>query len=128
MIEGSVVLLVLGGLAVGAFSAGFGVGGGTIMVPLLVLAFGETQHTAEGVSLVVIVPVAVVGVVSLARHGLVHFRIALLLGAAGSLGAIVGAVAALTVEGQLLARIFGGFLVYAGVRLVLRRSDGPAEA
>ncbi len=68
---GLVLVVVLAGFAVGYFSAMFGVGGGVIMVPFMVLVVGLTQHAAEGTSLLVIIPTAIAGVDVHLRKGFV---------------------------------------------------------
>jgi uncharacterized protein len=116
MSVGLALVIVIAGVGVGAMSAFFGVGGGLLMVPLLVLVLGETQHIAEGTSLAVIVPTAIAGVVAHNRNDLVSFRSAAWLGAGGVLGAVLGARIALGTSGDTL-RLFFGFLVIAvGIR------------
>jgi uncharacterized protein len=84
------ILTCLGiGLAAGLLSGLFGVGGGTVIVPLLVLSLGFDQRLAAGTSLAAIVPTATVGVISYALHGSVAWIPALILAA----GAVVGAQA-----------------------------------
>jgi uncharacterized membrane protein YfcA len=75
------------GLAAGLLSGLFGVGGGTVIVPLLVLVLKFDQRFAAGTSLAAIVPTATVGVISYALTGSVAWLVALILAA----GAIVGA-------------------------------------
>ena len=75
------------GLLAGLLSGLFGVGGGTVIVPLLVLALKFDQRLAAGTSLAAIVPTATVGVISYAVHGSVAWIPALLL----ALGAVFGA-------------------------------------
>ena len=111
-----IVLTVVAGLAVGILSAFFGVGGGLLMVPYMVLVLGESQHVAEGTSLLVIVPTAVAGVIAHNRRGLVSIRSALWLGAGGVLGAIVGARFALGTSGDTLRLLFGVLVILVGIR------------
>src|SRR5690606_5469721 len=68
----------------------FGVGGGTVIVPLLVLLLRFDQRLAAGTSLAAIVPTAAVGVVSYASHGAVAWVPALILAAAAVIGAQLG--------------------------------------
>ncbi|HVM19863.1 MAG TPA: sulfite exporter TauE/SafE family protein, partial [Egibacteraceae bacterium] len=107
----AVVGYVLLGLAAGALSATMGVGGGVIMVPAMVLLFGFTQHTAEGTSLLIIVPTALVGAVRHTRHGYTDWRLGALLGVAGIGGAWGGAALALGMDAELLQRLFAAFLL-----------------
>lgn len=110
--------LVAVGILVGAFSALFGVGGGVIMVPFIVLMLDETQHLAEGTSLLVIVPTAVIGVASHMKRGFVSFRLGALLASGGIVGSVVGAILALELSGDALQKIFAVFVGVVGVRLV----------
>jgi uncharacterized membrane protein YfcA len=75
------------GLTAGLLSGLFGVGGGTLIVPLLVLMMRFDQRLAAGTSLTAIVPTATVGVISYALSGSVAWIAALILAA----GAVVGA-------------------------------------
>lgn len=78
------------GLLAGLLSGLFGVGGGTVIVPLLVLALAFDQRLAAGTSLAAIVPTASVGVVSYALHDAVAWIPALLLAAGAVVGAQIG--------------------------------------
>jgi uncharacterized membrane protein YfcA len=110
---------VLIGLLAGLLSGLFGVGGGTVIVPLLVLLCGFDQRLASGTSLAAILPTAVVGVISYAAVGSVSWLAALLLA--------VGAVAGAQIGTWLLPRLpvralqwgFVGFLAIVIVNLFL---------
>lgn len=115
------ILLVMGaGLLVGVLSAMFGVGGGVLMVPFMVLALEETQHLAEGTSLLVIVPTAIVGVLVHRRSGYVSFRHGALLGIGGIGGAWLGAMLALRLSAETLQLAFGTFMAVVGIRTIMR--------
>ena len=124
------VVLVLGVIAFGAFvgvlSAVFGVGGGIVMVPFMVLVLEETQHVAEGTSLLVIVATAAAGVFALRNSGHVSYRPALWLGLGGVVGSFLGALLALELSAALLEDIFAVLVVTMGLRLLFtsfRRRD-----
>lgn len=78
------------GLAAGLLSGLFGVGGGTVIVPLLLLLVGFTPRLAAGTSLAAIVPTASVGVISYALADAVAWVPALILSAGAVVGAQVG--------------------------------------
>lgn len=107
------------GLLAGLLSGLFGVGGGTVIVPLLVLLLHFDQRLAAGTSLAAIVPTASVGVISYATTGSVAWIPAIIL----AVGAVVGA----QIGTRLLPRIsqtalrwgFVGFLVVVIVSLFL---------
>lgn len=78
------------GLAAGLLSGLFGVGGGTVIVPLLVLLLAFDQRRASGTSLAAVVPAAIVGVISYAANGQVDWIPALLLASGAVVGAQIG--------------------------------------
>lgn len=114
------LFLIPFGVAVGALSAAFGVGGGLLMVPILVLGYGLEQHAAQGTSLVVIVPTAFAGALAHHRRGLVDWTAAAFMAFGGLAGVFLGARLALTTEAETLQTIFGVVVVTAGIRLALQ--------
>ena len=116
--------LVAFGLLTGVTAGALGVGGGVMIVPFLTLALGMTQHEAEGTSLLVIVPTAIVASVVLHRRSVGELGNALRLGVLGALGSAAGALAALALPGDALRVVFAVFLAGVGVRLV---RDGLRE-
>jgi uncharacterized protein len=109
------------GIAAGALSAVMGVGGGVILVPALVLLFGFDQHLAEGTSLLVIVPTAMMGAWRHTRNGYTDWRVGLIAGAGGVVGGLAGAQAALAMDALWLQRLFAIFLIVIGLRMFRRR-------
>lgn len=97
--------LLLSGAFTGFLSGMMGVGGGTIMVPAMVLLLGMPQHTAQGTSLLAMVPASLVGAYT-------HFR----------LGNVEEGLALGLVPGVFLGTFLGGelahFLPETGLRLV----------
>lgn len=121
------LLLLLGvGLVTGVLSALLGVGGGLVLVPALVLGFDFSQHAAEGTSLAVIVPTALLGAARHTRRGYTHWRTGVTVGTGGVAGGIGGAVLALSLDGLLLQRLFAGFLILMSLYLLLRGGGEPA--
>jgi uncharacterized membrane protein YfcA len=119
--SGEMILgIVAAGVLVGVMSALFGVGGGILMVPFMVLALGEEQHLAEGTSLLVILPTAVTGVLAHRRRGYVSFHTGMLLALGGSAGAWVGALLALRLSADSLQIAFGILLAVSGIRVIRR--------
>jgi uncharacterized protein len=113
-----IAFIVVAGVLVGLLSALFGIGGGLIMVPFLVLALGRSQHLAEGTSLVVVVPTAVAGAIAHWRNGFVSLRESALLAIGGVVGVYLGASIALETSGGTLRVLFGVFLAAMGARNV----------
>jgi uncharacterized membrane protein YfcA len=116
----TIVITIAAGLCVGVISAIFGIGGGSVIVPFMVLALGSGQHLAEGTSLLVVVPTSIAGVIAHRKHKYVSMRNFLGLGLAGVVGAVLGARLALLLDGDQLRRFFAVFLAAVGVNLFLR--------
>jgi len=119
-------LNVLLGVAVGCLGGLLGVGGGTILVPVLVLAERVPQHLAQGVSLLMILPTGVVGAWSHARHGHVNRAILPALMAGGALGAILGAVLAHRIQAPVLSRLFALLLLPVSAQMMFGSGRGSA--
>lgn len=111
------------GVAVGTASALLGIGGGVVIVPALVLLFGYSQHLAEGTSLAIIVPTALLGAATHTRRGYTEWPLGLKLGAGAFLGALLGAELALALPSGSLARAFGALLAVVTVLMVRRTKD-----
>jgi len=106
------------GVVVGLFSALFGVGGGIIMVPVLVILAGFGQHMAQGISLAAMVPTALVGGIGYWRGGNVN----LLIAAAVCVGSIpmahVGQRIAQGLPQTTLRTLFALFMVGVAARIM----------
>lgn len=107
------------GLAAGLLSGMFGVGGGTVIVPLLVLFAVFDQRRAAGTSLAAIVPTATIGVISYAVLGDVAWVPALILAAGAIVGAQIGTRLLPRVSQSALRWGFVAFLLVVIVSLFL---------
>jgi len=115
------------GLVSGFFSGLFGVGGGTVIVPMLVLFAAFGQKLASGTSGASIVVTAAVGVVAYAIEGHVDWIAALLLAAGGVVGAPLGAQLLNYIRESVSRWIFVGFLVVVMISLFLVVPERGAE-
>jgi hypothetical protein len=113
------VRLVAIGLFAGFFSALFGVGGGIIVVPLLVLAAGFVERPAMATSLAAIGLIALAGTVLYTFHGEVRPGHAALLGLPAALGAIAGARLQQRLKTRTLTLSFAVLLAAVGLYLAL---------
>ena len=111
------LLGIVGGFAAGFLSGTIGIGGGLLFVPTMTVGFRLSQAAAQGTSLVAIIPTAIVGGITHLRQGNVLREPALLMGGGGVVGAVIGALVAVEVPGPILARVWGGFLVFSAFRL-----------
>jgi hypothetical protein len=105
------VRLVAIGLLAGLFSALFGVGGGIVAVPLLILAAGLEPRSATATSLGMIGITALAGVVGYAIGGHVEVGYAALVGIPAAFGAVAGAMLAERLHARVLEYLFAALLV-----------------
>jgi uncharacterized protein len=113
----TLVLFLLLGFAAGAISGMFGVGGGVLFVPTLVLVAELSQLEAQATSLAAIIPVVAVGAWRQHRYGNVQWRPALLLGLASAVGVAGGVALAVALSEDTLRRLFATLLIVFAVRL-----------
>ena len=116
MIEVAAALIL--GLAAGALSGMFGVGGGILFVPTLALVLGLTQLGAQATSLAAMIPVVAVGAWRQHRYGNVRWGIAAVAGAASAAGVAAGAVLAHSLSDVTLRRLFAALLIVTAAHLV----------
>jgi hypothetical protein len=112
------VRFVLIGLVAGFFSALFGVGGGIVVVPLLILASGFPERSAMATSLAAIGLIAAVGSISYGLRGDVDVLYAVLLGLPAAAGAVAGAALQQRLATRFLSLSFAAFLAAIGVWLL----------
>jgi len=107
------------GLVGGVTSGMFGVGGGVVMVPAMVLLLGVKDiKVAIGTSLAVIVPTAIMGSYKHHQHGNVDWRTAACLAPTAIMGGFLGVWITTLMSADNLKKAFGAFLVLVGVKLL----------
>lgn len=113
------------GLGMGILSALLGIGGGILLVPVLVTAFGFSQQLANGTSLTVMLPIALLGAIRLTGPGLTNWRRGSRFGAGSIVGAVAGASLALALSGPVVRWAFAVVLLVVGARMILvaRQTD-----
>jgi uncharacterized membrane protein YfcA len=115
-----IAALVLVGLVAGTLAAALGLGGGVIYVTALVVFFGFAQQEAQGTSLAVILPTAIVGTIAHHQRRRVVWKSAAAVGAGGIVGAVIGARIALMLDPAVLRRMFATLLVVLIIQLLRR--------
>jgi len=117
-----------GGFGAGVFGSLLGLGGGTLLVPLLTLGFGLPLREAVGVSLVaVIVTSSASASVFLQRHA-ANLRLGMTLELFTAIGAIAGGVIAFAVDQRLLAGLVALLLAYVALSMLVRGGAAAAPA
>jgi uncharacterized protein len=113
------VRLVLIGLAAGFFGALFGVGGGIIMVPMLLLLTSLTERPAMATSLAAVGLIALEGAIFFAAHGDVKPGAAALVGIPATAGVVAGTALQQRLATRTLSLAFSVLLAAVGVRLLV---------
>jgi uncharacterized membrane protein YfcA len=123
MAEGDVgariVKLAAVGTAAGAFSGLFGVGGGIVIVPLLVLWFGYGERLATGTSLAAIVVIAVLAAAAQALYGNVDVLKGILVGVPAVGGVVAGPALQQRLPERAVSLLFALLLVVIAAELII---------
>lgn len=115
----TIIILLTIGSAAGILAGLFGVGGGVIIVPALILVLGFSEHKATGTSLAVLLPpIGIAAFLEYYRHQNVDIPAALIIAAAAIIGAWLGALMANRLSGPMLRLAFGVFVMVMGIYLV----------
>lgn len=114
-----IVKLGVVGCAAGAFSGLFGVGGGTVVVPLLILWFGYGEREATGTSLAAIAVIAALAAAGHGVYGNVDVLEAAVVGAPALAGVLAGARLQQRLPERAISLLFSILLVAIALELLL---------
>jgi uncharacterized protein len=106
------------GTAGGAFSGLFGIGGGTVIVPLLVLWLGYEQREATGTSLAAIIVIGTMAAGAQAAYGNVDLWLGLAIGVPGVAGVVAGTALQQRISDRAVAGTFVALLVISAAVLI----------
>ncbi len=123
--------LIITGVICGIFSALFGVGGGLLMVPAMVVGMGISQKSAQGMSLAIIIPLALVGAIRYKLNPQVDFdiRIVMYMAIGGIMGAFLGSHLVGYISGVTLKRAFSILMIFIAIHMFMtagRENKGKA--
>ena len=107
-------MLVLAGIAAGALG-GMGMGGGTILIPVLTIFFGAEQKQAQAINLVAFIPMAIASLIVHVKNKRVETKGILWIIIPATVLSLAGSMVAQAINGEILKRIFGGFLLLLSV-------------
>lgn len=101
--------------------SGMGIGGGTILIPALVIIFNTRQVIAQSVNLISFIPTASVALLTHISNRNVDIKLALMLIAFGVVGAVGGSFLASIISSVLLKKLFGIFLLIMGIYEIMAK-------
>lgn len=116
------VLVVFSGVIAGIVGTIFGIGGGLILVPILVLGFHLPMHQAVAASIIAVIATSSVGASIFVRNGMANVRLGVALEVTTTAGAISGGLLANSLDGAVLQKVFAVFLIVIGTFMWLSRS------
>lgn len=118
----SQIIYIALGFVAGIFGGMFGIGGGTILIPAFVYLFGLTQLQAQGTTLAIMVPP--IGLLAALRYyysGNVKVDMAAFVCIGFLFGGVFGANFVQGLPDILLKRVFGVFLLFVSIRMILTK-------
>ncbi|MDD5084797.1 MAG: sulfite exporter TauE/SafE family protein [Candidatus Omnitrophica bacterium] len=115
----SIVLSIIGIFAAGFLGGMFGVGGGTVIVPVCLYFFKMNVHKAIGTSFALIIPVAFMGSFLNYRAGNVDLKLVLWMAVVVALGTMIGTKISLGINEVVLRRLFAVFLFIIATKMFI---------
>lgn len=113
-----IISLIVIGLLAGVFSGFMGVGGGVIMIPLMIVLLGYSQHEAQGTSLAVLaIPVTFLAAYNYYNAGHVNWKFALIIGLSFVVGGYFGSKFAISINQALMKKIFSVILLFIAIKM-----------
>jgi uncharacterized membrane protein YfcA len=122
LIKSRKIIIIGAGLGFfgGVASGLLGIGGGTLIVPIMAVIMGMPIHYATATSMFTMIFTSISGVTKYYQSNLINFPVALILASGTIIGAQVGAHTSKKISGRNLSLIFGIMLIAAGINMLLK--------
>lgn len=108
------------GFITGAANGLFGSGGGTIAVPAMETLLGVEEHKAHATAISIILPLTVMSIFYYASNGHIDLLLSIKVVAGGLIGGYIGAKLLGKCPTSLLKKLFGIFMILAGIRMLIK--------
>lgn len=115
------IYAIIIGLLSGIVS-GMGIGGGTILIPALIIFLGTNQHIAQGINLLYFLPTAAIALFIHFKNKNIDFRVAVPVMISGLISAAGGAYLSGIISSELLRKMFAMFLFVMGIYEFFKRT------
>ena len=113
------IILIIIGLLAGILSGLVGVGGGILMIPLLIIFLGLTQHEAQGTALFAMLPpIGILAAFNYYKEGFVKWEYAIVIAFTFVIGGYLGSKLSLSLPPQTVRRIFGFIMLLGAIKLL----------
>lgn len=114
-----IFILIAIGLAAGILSGLFGIGGGVIMVPAMVILLGMSQHMAQGTSIgLMLLPIGILAAYNYHQEGNLNIKYGLIIAVAFVIGGYFGSKLSLGMSESLLKKGFGMLMVVLAIKMI----------
>lgn len=110
----NIIYLIIAGLISGIIG-GMGMGGGTLLIPILTIFLSFPQKNAQGINLLVFIPMSIVALVIHIKNKLVDFKVGVPIVISGIAFSIIGSYLASNISNNFLQKIFAVFLLIVGI-------------
>lgn len=113
------IILIIIGLLAGILSGLVGVGGGILMIPLLIIFLGLSQHQAQGTALFAMLPpIGILAAINYYKEGFVKWEYAIVIAFTFIIGGYLGSKLSLSLPPQMVRRIFGVIMLIGAIKLI----------
>lgn len=110
------------GIVAGVLSGLFGIGGGIVIVPALVMLFGLSQQTAQGTTLALLsIPVSLVAALNYTKAGMVDWKAAVILALGFIVGGYFGSKLAVGIDGALMKKMFAVLMIVMALKMLFEK-------
>ena len=110
------------GIVAGILSGLFGIGGGVIIVPVLVMLFGLSQQTAQGTTLAMLsIPVSLVAAINYTKAGMIEWKVAVILAVGFVIGGFFGSKFAVNLDGTVMKKMFAVLIILLAVKMLFEK-------
>lgn len=116
------MMLALIGFVSGIIS-GMGIGGGTLLIPALIILKDIGQQQAQSINLLYFVPTALIALFFHKKSNQIEMSVLKPIILFGIIGAVAGALIAVNIEADLLKKLFGGFLFIMGITEFFKKEE-----
>ena len=108
------------GLVTGITNGLFGSGGGTLVVPALVLFLGVEDYKAHATAISIILPLSIISTIIYIKKSTIEFEIAIIVALGGVLGSFLGAKLLKKIPTPVLRKIFGSIIIITSIRMIFK--------
>lgn len=109
-----ILFRILAGI-VGGICGGMGMGGGTLIIPILTIFLSFSQLQAQGINLVAFIPMSIVAIILHSKNKLIKFKESWLLAVCGAITSFLSALVATNLKNTILKKLFAIFLIGLGI-------------